>query len=273
MTKVVEYQMGSCFDKHSQIAQEAARRAGKIILEQQGRKFSSKKAKYDLVTDADLEAQKAIIEMIRENFPEHGIIAEEQDLSTNSSAADLWIIDPLDGTNNYAHTIPHYSISIAFAQSGRVETGAVFDPVRKEMFNASRNRGAFLNGNPISVSKARSLQEAIVATGFYYDRDVIMRKTLDSIEKLFEANIHGIRRFGSAALDLCWVACGRFDAYFEYKLSLWDFAAGMLILEEAGGRCTDPEGSLFNLNSTGIAVSNGKFHDVFLDIVGWSGNI
>jgi myo-inositol-1(or 4)-monophosphatase len=259
------------YNKQVQIAQEAARRAGKIALEQQGKTSFSEKGKNNLVTEADLAAQETIIKVIQEHFPDHSIIAEEQDLLANSDDADLWIIDPLDGTNNFAHTIPHYCISIAYARSGRVTAGAIFDPVRDEMFTAALGRGAFLNGKPISVSKARSLQEAVVATGFYYDRGVIMRKTLSSIEKLFESNIHGIRRFGSAALDLCWVACGRFDAYFEYKLSTWDFAAGMLIVEEAGGHCTDQKGGLLDLNSSGIAVSNGNFHAKFLDVIGWNG--
>ncbi len=264
--------MDSSFDKPIQVAQEAARRAGKIIMEQQGRALISEKARNNLVTEADLAAQETIIKIIGEHFPAHSIIAEEQDLSAHSGAANLWIIDPLDGTNNFAHTIPHFNISIAHARSGRVASGVVFDPVRGEMFTALRGKGAFLNGEPINVSEARSLQEAIVATGFYYDRGLIMRKTLNSIEKLFEANIHGIRRFGSAALDLCWVACGRFDAYYEYKLSTWDFAAGMLLVEEAKGRCTDHKGARLDLNSTGIAVSNGKFHDEFINIVGWKDN-
>ncbi len=264
--------MDSSFDKPIQVAQEAARRAGKIIMEQQGRALISEKARNNLVTEADLAAQETIIKFIGEHFPAHSIIAEEQDLSAHSGAANLWIIDPLDGTNNFAHTIPHFNISIAHARSGRVASGVVFDPVRGEMFTALRGKGAFLNGEPINVSEARSLQEAIVATGFYYDRGLIMRKTLNSIEKLFEANIHGIRRFGSAALDLCWVACGRFDAYYEYKLSTWDFAAGMLLVEEAKGRCTDHKGARLDLNSTGIAVSNGKFHDEFINIVGWKDN-
>ncbi len=264
--------MNSSFDKHIQAAQAAARQAGKMILERQGYTAISEKADSSLVTEADIKAQEMIIKMIRDHFPEHSIIAEEQDLSAQSGAADLWIIDPLDGTNNFAHRIPHFCVSIAYARSGRVAAGAVFDPVRNEMFTALRGKGAFLNGTPIRVSGARSLQKAIVATGFYYDRDVVMRKTLNSIEKLFAADIHGIRRFGSAALDLCWVACGRFDAYFEYQLSIWDFAAGMLILDEAGGRCTDQKGGRLDLNSTGIAVSNGKFHNKFLNIVGWSGN-
>ncbi len=260
--------MSSISDLHLQVAKEAARHAGSLIMELQGRASISEKAINNLVTEADLEAQEKIIKMIREHFPEHDIIAEEQDLSTSRSATELWIIDPLDGTNNFAHTIPHFCISIAYARSGQVATGAVFDPVRGEMFTAVEGKGAFLNGVPISVSKAPFLREAIVATGFYYDRGAVMRRTLNSIEKLFEANIHGIRRFGSAALDLCWVACGRFDAYFEYKLSTWDFAAGMLILKEAGGHCTDQKGGRLDLESTGIAASNGKFHNQFLNIVG-----
>ncbi len=270
--KWVNISMDTFFDKHLQVAQAAARQTGTMILEQLGSTSISEKNDNSLVTEADLKAQETIIKKIRDHFPEHSIIAEEQDLSAKSSAPDLWIVDPLDGTNNFAHSIPHFCISIAYARFGRVVAGAIFDPVRNEMFSAARDKGAFLNGAPIRVSKARSLQEAIVVTGFYYDRGKIMRKTLRSIERLFEANIHGIRRLGSAALDLCWVACGRFDAYFEYKLSTWDFAAGMLILEEAGGRCTDQKGGRIDLNSTGVTVSNGKFHNEFLNIVGWSSN-
>lgn len=263
--------MNSSLDKQIRVAQDAARRAGKIILERQGRVSISEKAVNNLVTEADLAAQDMIVEMIGDHFPEHSIIAEERDFKVKNSAADQWIIDPLDGTNNFAHGIPHFSISIAFARSGRVEAGVVFDPVREEMFTAVRGGGAYLNGIPIGVSRARSLKEAVVATGFYYDRGLIMRKTLNSIERLFEANIHGIRRFGTASLDLCWVACGRFDAFFEYTLAVWDFAAGTLVVEEAGGCCTNQEGGLLDLNSTGLAVSNGLLHDEFLDIVGWSG--
>lgn len=261
--------MNDTFEQQLEIAEAAARRAGEIIMDCRGHISISEKAENNLVTEADLKAQEAIIELIRDYYPEHGILAEELDFQAKSSAGDLWIIDPLDGTNNFAHNIPHFSISIAYARSGRVMTGTVFDPVRGEMFSAERDKGAFLNGKPIKVSEAKTLKEAVVVTGFYYDRGTIMRKTLDSIEKLFEANIHGIRRFGSAALDLCWVACGRFDAYFEYQLSTWDFAAGMLIVEEAGGRCTDQAGRPLDLDSTGIAVSNGKIHKEFLEIVGW----
>lgn len=263
--------MNSSFTQQLALAEAAARRAGEIILAFQGNISISEKANNNLVTEADLAAQEAIIELIRKHYPGHSILAEELDLQASSSATDLWIIDPLDGTNNFAHNIPHFSVSIAYARSGRVMAGVVFDPVRDEIFCAEEGKGAFLNGVPIRVSEAKTLQEAVVVTGFYYDRGAIMRKTLASIEKLFKANIHGIRRFGSAALDLCWVACGRFDAYFEYQLSPWDFAAGMLIIEQAGGRCSDQAGRPLDLNSQGLAVSNGAIHQQFIKVVGWDG--
>lgn len=256
--------------QYQETAEKAARRAGELILGYRGSAIISEKSLNNLVTEADYKAQEAIVKTILDNYPDHSIIAEEKDLSAKRDSDNLWIIDPLDGTNNFAHNIPHYCISIAFARSGQIMGGVVFDPERDEMFTSVKGEGAFLNKNPINVSKAQSLQEAVVATGFYYDRGSMMRKTLDSIEKLFENNIHGMRRFGSAALDLCWVACARFDAYFEYNLSIWDFAAGMLILEEAGGKLNDQKGDELTLNSTGIAVSSGKFHDQFLNIVSWN---
>ncbi len=257
-------------NQYSKTAEKAAHIAGKLILGLRGSTVISEKSVNNLVTEADYKAQEAIIRTIRESYPDHSIIAEEKDLTAKRDAEHLWIIDPLDGTNNFAHNIPHYCVSIAYSSFGQVMTGVVFDPERKEMFTAVRNEGAHLNKTPIQVSIAKSLQDAVIATGFYYDRGDMMRKTLDSIEKLFESNIHGMRRFGSAALDLCWVACGRFDAYFEYNLSVWDFAAGMLILEEAGGKLNDQKGEKLDLNSSGIAVSNGKFHDRFLEIVSWN---
>jgi len=255
------------------IAETASRQAGEIILNKKGRSSFSEKGENNLVTEADYAAQEAIIKVISNQFPGHSIIAEENDLSANLDEPDLWIIDPLDGTNNYAHQIPHFSVSIAYARFGKVKAGVVFDPERGELFSAASGMGASLNGKTINVSKASSLQEAIVATGFYYDRGAKMRKTLSSIEELFEHNIHGIRRFGSAALDLCWVACGRFDAYFEYKLSVWDFAAGRLIVNEAGGCCTDQQGNPLTLSSPGIVASNGILHNYLLNIVSWDNEL
>ncbi len=269
-------QVGNSMESHLEgkliLAESAARQAGEIIINKKGITIFAEKDSNNLVTEADYAAQEAIIKIISDQYPDHSFIAEENVLTANISEPDLWIIDPLDGTNNYAHHIPHFSISIAYASFGQVVAGVVYDPVRRELFSASAGRGAFLNGERIAVSKASSLNEAIVATGFYYDRGAMMRKTLSSIEKLFEHNIHGIRRFGSAALDLCWVACGRFDAYFEYKLSVWDFAAGMLIVNEAGGICTNQQGIPMSLNSSGIAASNGFFHNNLLELVSWDGN-
>ncbi len=255
------------------LAESAARQAGEIIINKKGSFSFSEKADNNLVTEADYDAQEKIIKIISDQYPSHSFIAEENDLSANINEPDLWIIDPLDGTNNYAHQIPHFSVSIAYARYGQVKAGVVFDPERGELFSAAEGMGAFLNGEIIAVSRTSSLQEAIVSTGFYYDRGAMMRKTLSSIEKLFEQNIHGIRRFGSAALDLCWVACGRFDAYFEYKLSVWDFAAGLLIVNEAGGCCTDQQGNPLTLNSSGIIVSNGSFHGDYLDVVRWNSGL
>ena len=255
------------------MAESAARQAGDIIINKKGSSSFSEKSDNNLVTEADYAAQETIIKAISNQYPDHSFIAEENDLTANINEPDLWIIDPLDGTNNYAHQIPHFSVSIAYARFGQVKAGVVFDPERGELFSAAEGMGTALNGEKIAVSRAPSLQEAIVATGFYYDRGTMMRKTLSSIEKLFSQNIHGIRRFGSAALDLCWVACGRFDAYFEYKLAVWDFAAGMLIVKEAGGCCTDQQGNPLTLNSSGIVVSNGIIHNDFLYNVNWDGGL
>ena len=257
------------YEKELKRAEEAARSAGTAIRQRQGKAKITEKAASNLVTEADLHAQETIIRAIQSGFPGHDILAEESDATVQNDSEHLWIIDPLDGTNNFAHSIPHFSVSIAYARNGQVEAGVVYDPVRDEMFTAIRGHGAYLNNAPIKVSDTNSLNQAVIATGFYYDRGVIMRKTLQSMEKLFEHGIHGIRRFGSAALDLCWVACGRFDAFFEYTLSTWDFAAGMLLVSEAGGSCTDQKGGQLVLNSSGLAVSNGRFHDQFLDIVRW----
>jgi myo-inositol-1(or 4)-monophosphatase len=207
--------------------------------------------------------------MIRKKYPSHSVLAEERHEDTDVLSKSLWIIDPLDGTNNYAHTTPHFCVSIAYAEKGRILAGVVLDPMRKELFTAARGGGAFLNGTRISVSKTAVISRAIITTGFYYDRGRLMEKTLAAIHSLFKADIRGIRRLGSAALDLCWVACGRFDGYFEYRLSPWDFAAGMLIIREAGGKCSDREGKELGLTSKSAAVSNGRIRREFIRIVKW----
>jgi myo-inositol-1(or 4)-monophosphatase len=250
-------------------AVRAARAASEIILSKYGKGRSFEKTKNNLVTEADLEAEDVIVSMIGKKFPLHQILAEERRENADMLADHLWVIDPLDGTNNYAHGIPHFCVSIAYAEKGEVLAGVIYDCVRNELFSAERNGGAFLNDKKIAVSRTDKVSESIITTGFYYDRGVLMEKTVDTIRMLFRADIRGIRRLGSAALDLCWVACGRFDGYFEYRLSPWDFSAGMLLVREAGGKCSDREGRELGLTSKSVAVSNGKIHDEFLRIVKW----
>lgn len=229
------------------------------------------KSRNNLVTETDLTCESEIASMIRSRYPSHAILAEERLDGTDALSERLWIIDPLDGTNNYAHGIPHFCVSIAYAERGEVIAGVVLDPMRNELFTATRGSGAFLNRERISVSGTKRVSASIITTGFYYDRGAMMEKTLDAIHSLFTADIRGIRRLGSAALDLCWVACGRFDGYFEYRLSPWDFAAGMLLVREAGGKCSDREGRGLGLTSKSVVVSNGMIHEEFLGIVKWKG--
>lgn len=221
----------------------------------------------NLVTEADIKAQEAIHRIIGSYFPEHKFYSEEGETRDSLEEKDLWIIDPLDGTNNYAHGIPFFCISIAYAHRGEVLYGCILDPNLNEFYSARKGGGAHLNGLPIKVSPRRSLSDSMIATGFYYDRGDRMRRTLDSIEALFYAGMRGIRRIGSAALDLCWVAAGRMEGFFEYKLSPWDFAAGMLIVREAGGTCTDTKGIPLSLISQDIAASNSIIHEELLDIL------
>ncbi|MFP4330505.1 MAG: inositol monophosphatase family protein [Spirochaetaceae bacterium] len=227
----------------------------------------SKSESYDLVTDADLETERYIREVLLSRFPKHEILGEEGGGSTPLDAPALWIVDPIDGTNNFVHGIPHYGCSVAYAEGGEVVAGAVFDPERGELFSAYLGGGAYLNGERIGASAASRLSEAMVCTGFYYDRGTMMRRTLEAIERLFEAKIHGIRRTGSAALDICWTACGRFDAYFEFNINPWDFAAGVLILEEAGGIATGSDGTPLSLKSRQIVCSGRDLHRELISIL------
>ena len=258
-------------DGKLRLAKRAAREAGAIILRQYQTMMVMYKegASHNLVTTADFEAEKAILEQIRERFPGHAILAEERHPESLQEAPHLWVVDPLDGTNNYVHHFPHFCVSIAYAQKGEVQLGVVYDPVRREMFSAAKATGAFLNGKKVETSACQNLKQSLVATGFYYDRGKTMERTLKGIHDLFKESIQGIRRTGSAALDLCWLACGRIDAYFEYELSAWDYAAGMLIVREAGGTCTDRLGEPLGLRSTGVVASNGHFHEEFLAVVRW----
>ncbi|QDU40368.1 Inositol-1-monophosphatase [Maioricimonas rarisocia] len=250
---------------------EVARRAAQIGGEVVSRYFRDgvtmrSKSTSNLVSDADLESERVIAACITESFPNHVILGEE--LHTGEvTAEDLWIIDPIDGTNNFAHGIPHFAISIAYYRSGQAVCGVVFNPARDDWFVAVRGEGATYNGKPAAVAQADSLSEVLVGLGFYYDRGAMMEATLAAARDLFGQEIHGIRRFGTASLDLCQVGTGMFGGFFEYQLSPWDFAAGRLFVEEAGGRVTTARGDALPLETTSVLASNGTLHESLLSIV------
>lgn len=221
---------------------------------------------YNLVSDADVESEQAIAREINADFPQHAILGEEE-LSGSVEAEHLWIVDPLDGTNNFAHRIPHFAVSIAYYHRGQPQCGVVVNPVRDDWYWATVGGGAFHNGRPMRVSTAQQLDQSMIGCGFYYDRGAMMESTLAAIHAFFKQQIHGIRRFGTAALDLCHVADGLYGAFFEYQLMPWDFAAGRLILEEAGGQITTGLGGPLPLSKTCLLASNTLLHAAALEIV------
>lgn len=248
-----------------ELAKSVAMVAGKLILNQSNcRRIVAFKSKIDFVTNVDRNSEKLITSMIRKRFPDHGILAEE---GTKAEGDSVWIIDPLDGTTNFAHGYPFFCVSIALVVDGRQSLGVVYDPTHDEMFHAVAGRGAYLNGRRIRVSKAAELKDSLIVTGFYYDRGKIMRRTLDKMGDFLTKNVHGIRRDGSAALDMCYVACGRIDGYWEYVLSPWDFAAASLIAKEAGAKVTKPDGNQIKMERDGILAANAALHKKMLDVI------
>lgn len=235
------------------VAQAAAKAAGAIIIRSFHNGIAARhKGVADLVTDADVEAERAIVEAIHREYPGHEILAEEAHPG-NADAEHLWVVDPIDGTNNFAHKIPHFAVSIAYCRAGRVECGVVFNPLRDDWFVAERGAGASWNGESARVGDFARLDEAIVGVGFPYDRGALMEATLGATGDLIRAGVHGIRRFGTASLDLCMVGMGHFGAYFEYRLSPWDFAAGRLFVEEAGGRVSTCRGDPAPMAGTSLS--------------------
>ncbi|ERP31209.1 inositol monophosphatase family protein [Chitinivibrio alkaliphilus] len=249
---------------------EIIRSAGKIVQDYYGvAHISEKGSAINTVTEADYAAEAYIRTAIAEAYPTHLFLGEESAEQVDLHAEHLWVVDPLDGTNNFSCGMPHYSVSIAYAQNGVVQVGAVYDPSRDELFYAERGKGAFLNGQPMVVSQRTGWSQALICTGFYYDRGEMMRKTLDTVQALFHHNIRGLRRTGSAALDICWTGAGRFDAFFEYELHPWDFAAGLCILREAGGGMADIDGGEMNLKSRGIICGSQNIFNDFFNLVVW----
>lgn len=222
---------------------------------------------YNLVSVADVEAEQAIVDVIRREFPTHAVLGEESH-HDDVNAEHLWIVDPLDGTNNFVHGIPHYAVSIGYYHRSKPKCGVIFNPSRDDWYEATAGGGAFHNGKRVRVCDSESLDKVMVGVGFYYDRGEMMEATLAAVRDLFYAQIHGIRRFGTAALDLAQVGCGLFGAYFEYQLSPWDYAAGVLFVEEAGGLVTTALGDPLPLRKTDLLASNGKLHDSVRQIVG-----
>ncbi len=248
------------------VAREAALSAGKILKENlHGPREISYKGEINLVTEMDLRSERAVVAILRAAFPEHGILAEEGTNIQNGSGF-TWIIDPLDGTTNYAHGYPCFSVSIALVRNGAPEVGVVFDPMRDELFSAQNGQGAFLNGRQIRVSGHDKLINSLLATGFPYDRRESEKNNLDYFHDLLMAS-QEVRRDGSAALDLCSVACGRFDGFWELKLKPWDTAAGSLIVREAGGMVNDFTGGRSGLYDDEILASNGRIHEQMLEIL------
>ena len=244
---------------------EAIEKAGRLVRSHFGKvQKITKKAEFNLVTAIDKASEKMILDLILKRFPDHSILAEESPAVHGSDCR--WIIDPIDGTTNFAHGFPMVSVSIGFERNGRLEMGGVLDPIRKELFFAERGRGAFLNGKRIRVSKAKTLSESLIVTGFPYDRKKNPEDYL-SMLRAFLTRVQCIRRTGSAAIDLCYVSCGRFDGYYEMKLNPWDKAAGMIILEEAGGKLTDFSGNPLTLGSIQNLSTNGQVHEEMLRVL------
>ena len=213
------------------VAVAAAARAGEILRKNWGRTHQvEKKGAIDLVTEADLASEEAILQIVKTAFPEHKILAEERGGTLGSDDCE-WMIDPLDGPTNYAHHLPEFSISMAFALGGKIVFGLILNPVMGELFCATQGKGATLNGRPIHVSDTRTVGDSLLVTGFPYDLPPVIRELMKRMERCMLA-AQGIRRLGSAALDLCYVACGRFDGFWEQNLAPWDTAAGMVIVED-----------------------------------------
>ena len=250
-------------------AVEIVLRAGEIQMSRRESGFQiGKKGTIDLVTEVDLECEKMCRAVLAERFPHHDILAEELSSGPGQPRTSRyrWVFDPLDGTTNYAHGLPVFCASLALEIDGRTEVGAVYDPTRKELFTGERGQGAFVNGTRLRVSETRSLLDALLVTGFPYD----VHERLVPLLAMFGAFLgeaRAVRRLGSAALDLCYVAAGRLDGFWEQTLKPWDVAAGALIVEEAGGRITGMDGSQFDPAAAHLVASNGQIHEAMLDVI------
>ena len=250
------------------LAVEMALDAGRIQRERYETDFKveSKSAKIDLVTEVDRECEERIVRRIQSDRPLDAILAEEGGGEDRPEATWRWVVDPLDGTTNYAHGFPRFCVSIGVEREGQRHIGVVYDPLLDELYRASRGGGAWLGDRRIQVSQEERLDHALVATGFAYDVHKSAEDNFENFGRVLKA-ARAIRRDGSAALDLCYVAAGRLDAYWEFKLHAWDVAAGILLVDEAGGRSTDVEGNVAPGSGREIVCSNGLLHDEILALL------
>jgi myo-inositol-1(or 4)-monophosphatase len=248
-------------------AVETARAAGALLRDHFGRivEVSYKSSPIDLVTEADLLSESLIKDRIAAHYPRHAILAEESGPQEGDSDY-RWLIDPLDGTTNYAHGYPFFCVTLALEYRGEVVLGVAYDPLREELFVAERGAGATLNGRPIRVSRTETLAHGLLATGFPYTIRSQPDESLAYFAR-FVKTAQAIRRDGSAVLDLCYLACGRFDGFWELGLKPWDMAAGALMVEEAGGRVTRLDGSRFRLYEPEIVASNGLIHEEMIAVL------
>jgi myo-inositol-1(or 4)-monophosphatase len=257
----------------TRVAAEAAKRAGAELRRCFERPLDvGHKSGRELVTEMDRAAEEIVLSTIRAEFPDDPVIAEEGSpaLANSSEGARpdrIWIVDPLDGTNNYAHGYPFFSVAVAVEERGTPVAGVVYDPLRDELFAAEVGQGATLNGAPVHVSDTGSLSEALVATGFPYDRTALSDNNLANLNR-FILSSRGIRRGGSAELDLVYVACGRLDGFWELGLKIWDVSAGGVIVREAGGRVSNFRSEVWDHRRGDIVASNGRIHDEMQTLIG-----
>ena len=246
-------------------AVEAAKAAGAIQKDNFGKKHDVRlKGEADLVTEVDVACEKAIGEIILSRWPSHAILGEEGGATGESDY--LWIVDPLDGTTNYAHHYPHFCSSVAIEHRDVIVAGAVYDPMRDELFTAARGQGASLNGGRLVVSNRDSLKESMLTTGFPYDAETRVTEALPLFAAV-QSEVQAVRRDGSAALNMCYVASGRFDGFWEISLHAWDVAAGWIIVEEAGGKVTGMDGKPTDIHSGNILASNSLIHEAIEKIL------
>ena len=249
-------------------AVEIVLRAGDIQLARAASGFQvEKKEDIDLVTNVDLECERMGRDVLAERFPEHDVLAEEfGDSRTDQRSRYCWVFDPLDGTTNYAHGLPIFCVSLGLHIDGRAAVAAVYDPSRRELFTAEQNQGAFLNGRALRVSSTDVVLDSLLVTGFPYDAHDVGADLVE-LFGAFLGRARAVRRLGSAALDLCYVAAGRFEGFWEQRLKPWDVAAGALIVEEAGGRVTGMDGSAFDVEAGHLIASNGHVHAQMLGVI------